>query len=95
MIRARVTSKGQITVPKAVRERLGVKPGDSLEFEFTNGHLEVRPVRRRSISDFFGIFPVSEAPNKEFASWEDMRARARDARVNELMDRTRQSACWT
>jgi AbrB family looped-hinge helix DNA binding protein len=91
MARARVTSKGQVTVPKAVRERLDLKPGDSLEFEFTNGHLEVRPVRRRSISEFFGIFPAGEAPNKETASWEEMRARGRDARVRELMDRTRQT----
>jgi antitoxin PrlF len=29
---AKVTSKGQITVPKAVREALGVYAGDSLSF---------------------------------------------------------------
>lgn len=27
-----ITSKGQITVPKAVREALGVKPGDRVAF---------------------------------------------------------------
>ena len=32
MARATLTSKGQITVPKAVREALGVKPGDRLAF---------------------------------------------------------------
>jgi AbrB family looped-hinge helix DNA binding protein len=30
--RARVTSRGQVTIPKNVRERLGLKPGDEIEF---------------------------------------------------------------
>jgi AbrB family looped-hinge helix DNA binding protein len=32
MAAARVTSKGQITVPKRIRERLGVRPGDRIVF---------------------------------------------------------------
>jgi AbrB family looped-hinge helix DNA binding protein len=30
---ATVTSKGQITIPKAVREQLGIGPGSVVEFE--------------------------------------------------------------
>jgi AbrB family looped-hinge helix DNA binding protein len=30
-----ISSKGQITVPKAVRERLGLRPGVRVEFELT------------------------------------------------------------
>jgi antitoxin PrlF len=29
----RVTSKGQVTIPQAVRERLGIKPGSEVDFE--------------------------------------------------------------
>jgi AbrB family looped-hinge helix DNA binding protein len=29
----RVTSKGQVTIPKRVREHLGVKPGSMVDFE--------------------------------------------------------------
>ena len=29
---AKITSKGQVTIPKEVRDRLGVGPGDRLEF---------------------------------------------------------------
>ena len=32
MTKARITSKGQLTIPKPVRDRLGLKPGDELEF---------------------------------------------------------------
>jgi antitoxin PrlF len=29
---SRLTSKGQVTIPKPVRERLGLQPGDEVEF---------------------------------------------------------------
>lgn len=33
IFRAKVTSKGQITVPVEIRRSLGVKPGDNIRFE--------------------------------------------------------------
>ena len=32
----RVTTKGQVTIPKEVREALGIEPGDEVAFEETN-----------------------------------------------------------
>jgi len=29
--RAKITSRGQVTIPKDVRERLGLRPGDEVE----------------------------------------------------------------
>ncbi|MDA8103837.1 MAG: AbrB/MazE/SpoVT family DNA-binding domain-containing protein [Nitrospiraceae bacterium] len=37
MIVAKVTSKGQVTIPKKVRERLGVHPGEDVGFEEKEG----------------------------------------------------------
>ena len=38
-----VTSKGQVTIPKVVRERLGIKPGSKVDFEFAaNGEIILR-----------------------------------------------------
>jgi AbrB family looped-hinge helix DNA binding protein len=45
---ARITSKGQITVPRDVRLALGVRPGDTLLFEQDNSGVRVRPVRTES-----------------------------------------------
>ena len=37
-----ITSKGQITLPKAIRDKLGVKPGDRVTFrEQTDGKIVV------------------------------------------------------
>ncbi len=39
-----ISSKGQITVPLAIRKRLGVKPGDRVEFIEEDGKTVFRPV---------------------------------------------------
>jgi AbrB family looped-hinge helix DNA binding protein len=45
---ARITSKGQITVPHEIRRALGVHPGDRLLFEKDGAGVRVRPVRTKS-----------------------------------------------
>lgn len=40
-----VTLKGQVTIPKAVRERAGLRPGDRVEIDNdTNGCVSIRAV---------------------------------------------------
>ena len=53
--RARITSQGQITVPKSIRDRLGLAPGDEIEFEPAGDTFVLRPRRRRSVLEFAGI----------------------------------------
>ena len=57
--KAKVTSKGQITIPKDVRDALDIKVGDELEFTCANGKAEVGVVKRRSLKEFRGIFPAT------------------------------------
>lgn len=45
---AKVTSKGQITIPLEVRRTLGVGPGDRLIFEDEAGSVRVRAASRSS-----------------------------------------------
>ena len=43
-----LTSKGQVTIPKRVRELLGLKPGSAVEFELaSSGEIVVRPTGRK------------------------------------------------
>lgn len=45
---AKLTSKGQLTLPQAIRQALGVGPGDEVAFEVTNQGVKVVPVRPTS-----------------------------------------------
>jgi AbrB family looped-hinge helix DNA binding protein len=54
--RAKVTSKGQITVPVEIRKSLGVKPGDHLRFEQQEGDVRVmRDVEENVFEKYRGI----------------------------------------
>ncbi len=52
MIESTVTSKGQTTLPKAVREALGVGPGDRVRYRIEGD--QVRLIRPRSVLDLAG-----------------------------------------
>lgn len=45
---AKITSKGQITVPYEIRRVLGVQAGDGLMFESDEKGIRVRPIRSES-----------------------------------------------
>lgn len=48
---ATVSSKGQIILPKAIRERLGLTPGSKLNVEIAdNGTLIVKPVTTTALA---------------------------------------------
>jgi antitoxin PrlF len=51
MITAKVTSKGQVTIPKEVRERLGVRAGEDIGFEEREGLFVVSKVVTKSPFD--------------------------------------------
>lgn len=54
-VSAKVTSKGQITLPAKLRRELGIRPGDSLEFRRNaQGHVEIMR-RGGGLADLKGI----------------------------------------
>ena len=62
MSTATITSKGQITIPKPVRQRLGVNPGDRVEFiELENGVFQL-VAASRDIKALKGIVPKLANP---------------------------------
>jgi len=66
ILRAKVTSKGQITVPVAIRRSLGVKPGDSIRFEQQEGGIRlVRDVEENPFEKWRGIGVPGIGPGRE------------------------------
>jgi AbrB family looped-hinge helix DNA binding protein len=58
MYKAKLTSKGQITIPAPVREALGIKSGEKVVFlETENGEFRIRRVG--SIMDLYGCLAGS------------------------------------
>lgn len=37
-----VTSKGQVTIPKSLRQQLGIRQGSKVEFSLVGDHVELR-----------------------------------------------------
>jgi AbrB family looped-hinge helix DNA binding protein len=54
-LKATLTSKGQITLPVAIRRRLGLQPGDVLEFDETVPYLKAhKPFSRERMRSVIG-----------------------------------------
>lgn len=74
---ARVTSKGQVTVPKAVREALGIKTGDEVVFR-VDGQRAVM-ARTPDFLDLAGSISVPAA--KRNVAWDEVLRRTRTERA--------------
>lgn len=58
-VHARISSKGQTVIPKAVRQKLGLKTGDLIRFKVSDrGQVTIDKVR-----------PVEEDPFATFDEW--------------------------
>jgi len=79
-VAARMTSKGQVTVPKVVREALGIEEGDAVVFRIEGDRAVL--ARTPDFLDLAGT--VSVAPARRNAAWDDVirgtRARRADRR---------------
>ena len=76
-MKAIVSEKGQVTIPKPVRDRLGIRAGQQLDFDEEDGTLVARKVGGRDpIDEVYGILSLPEGVN---AFVEDLRGPAEPA----------------
>jgi antitoxin PrlF len=74
---SRVTSKGQLTVPQEIRKRLGIEPGDRVEFVPEEGRTVIRPVRSEAnpFEKYIGIADPFPGGEEGIKAWiDDMRS---------------------
>lgn len=74
----RIGRRGQLTIPKAVRQSLGLSEGDRVAFVEHGGEVVLRPVRQ-SLRDLRGSVPVRDPQN-----FDTIRKAVRDTRADRL-----------
>lgn len=72
-MKATVSQKGQVTIPKACRDRLGLKTGTVLDFDTVDGVLVARKLQ----------------PEDVFRKWRGRGALPGGLRVDDYLDRAR------
>lgn len=74
---ATITSKGQVTLPKSVREALGLKEGDRVLFRVLEGRAVLAKV-----ADFLDLAgSVTVPPGRRRAPWSEIKAKTWSARA--------------
>ena len=56
---SKITSKGQITIPYNIREKLHLSAGSKLEFVIQNNSVLLMPINNK-LSDLHGVLPKPE-----------------------------------
>jgi len=75
-MKSRVTERGQVTIPKYLRERLGIQAGQVIEFSEVEGRIVLhRQVPEHPVDRLFGIL---EAGPRTDALMEELRGPAAD-----------------
>ena len=57
----RINSKGQVTIPKAIREKSGLLPGCSIEIEYRDGQVIVKRVVERHTDPGWAVAALERA----------------------------------
>jgi antitoxin PrlF len=71
MSQTTITSKGQVTIPKNIRDYLGLHSGDKIEFVFTeNDEVILKPITKK-VDEVFGIL---HKPGMKAVTVEEMEA---------------------
>lgn len=79
MLNSPITSKGQVTIPAALREKLGLKPGDKVTFAEEAGKVILQRVETR-VESVFGLIKATKSASLENMEATIGAARGRRAR---------------
>lgn len=60
-----ITSKGQVTIPSSIRQKMGVRPGDKVRFREEDGGIRLVPVKRSLEEVFRSVKPLRPGADVE------------------------------
>ena len=81
---------GRVVLPKPVRDRLQLEPGESLEIESFDDHIVLRPVRERGkMRKKQGVWVFSSGVPLKASVVEDTIRKVREEREDEILGRNR------
>ena len=63
--KATLTSKGQLTLPKAIRDHFSLHEGDHVLLDLQGDRVEMRVLPKLSIDQIFNNLPVTDQPALE------------------------------
>jgi len=72
-----ISSKGQVTVPREIRKRLGLEAGDRIEFVVEEGRTVIKPARAEAnpFEKYIGIAGPFTGGDEGIKAWiDDMRS---------------------
>jgi AbrB family looped-hinge helix DNA binding protein len=78
---SRVTIKGQVTIPKAIRESLDIKVGDLVLFVDKGNNVILKPAK--TLLDLKGAIKTDKKPK----SWREVREAAKKDVIKETLDK--------
>ena len=75
---SKILARGQVTVPRKIRQAAGLRPGDVLAFEVIGpGKVELRALSRLTLEEALAKYhivgPIDDAADRE--EWQDQAAR--------------------
>lgn len=79
----KMTQKGQITLPKEIRESLDISPGDEVDFEVVDeDERQLKIIKAPSLSSLYGVLE----PEKSFPGKEEIRDKVGESLGEEIED---------
>lgn len=86
---ARINSRGQVTVPAELRRRLGLNPGDKVEFAVEDDGVTLQRPEFTLETVFRSVKPLPECPLSPPYDFDEMIRIAKEDRAERLMRQMR------
>jgi AbrB family looped-hinge helix DNA binding protein len=79
-----LTSKGQLLIPKRIRNKYGIKSGVKVAFIETSDGVVIKPMDAAYFESFAGMFKDSLPSKEEYLKWKQEDKKLEEDKVNRI-----------